>query len=197
MAATSADIVSIVNGLEKVVPFDADIFGSGTLAERPVSGSGEGDLYLVKDVASGVYRIDFWDGTVWRPLSAGGFFGANFEFARDDGTDSTTSTTFQEKLTFTTNNLDPGFYFALFSFSLNASTNNREVEYRIQLDDTTDIFLGTHITLKADNFVPFAIGEVLEFTTSGTRQFDIDYRRQGNSTTVRIKDASVIFWQLS
>lgn len=67
MAATSREILAIgATGTPSVVSFDADIFGTGTLAERPATGSGPGDMYVVQDSGLNIYRIDIWDGSVWQ-----------------------------------------------------------------------------------------------------------------------------------
>jgi len=45
---------------------DAQIFGFGTAASRPVSGSVAGDIYVVLDTGLGIFRFDLWDGSAWQ-----------------------------------------------------------------------------------------------------------------------------------
>lgn len=72
MATTSRQIVAIdeTTGLEQVVSVDADIFGTGTIAQRPVSGVSAGDMYVVQDGGLSVYRIDIYDGSAWTTLQS-------------------------------------------------------------------------------------------------------------------------------
>lgn len=88
MAATSLQVIyrDPVTGVNKVVEFDALIFGSGTVAERPASGAGSGDMYVVND--GGQLRIDFWDGSAWNPMTVQPPGGGSVDnrLARWDGT---------------------------------------------------------------------------------------------------------------
>lgn len=74
MGTTSRQIVAIdeTTGLEQVVPVDADIFGTGTVAERPVSGTSDGDIYVVQDPGLGIFRIDVWNGGAWESTAGSG-----------------------------------------------------------------------------------------------------------------------------
>lgn len=56
----------IKGGLPTVEEVDSQIFGYGTEAERPSSGTMVGDIYIVLDTSLGVYRWDIWDGTQWK-----------------------------------------------------------------------------------------------------------------------------------
>jgi len=67
VATTSAKtLVTGTDGLPAEVPADSDIYGSGTIAARPASGTIAGDLYHVQDSGQQLYRTDVWDGTRWR-----------------------------------------------------------------------------------------------------------------------------------
>lgn len=199
MAATSREIIAIGSGGQpSVVPFDAEIFGTGTLAERPASGSGVGDMYVVNDTGLSLYRIDIWDGSSWQPTGAAGFFGDNFETADDPGQDDTTSTTYQQKLRFTTTTLAVGTYFLLVGFSLSADAANKNVEWRIQVDDTTDLIESIHRTALASNLVPFTVARPFVVSSSASFDFDLDWRRTsgGPSYTASIADAVFILWRV-
>lgn len=73
MATTSALVVSIdpATGTENVVSVDANIFGTGAVADRPASGQNVGDIYVVQDPGGQVWRLDIWDGTAWQILALG------------------------------------------------------------------------------------------------------------------------------
>ena len=59
--ATSGGIVT-----EEV---DSPLFGFGTIAARPASGTTAGDLYVVIDGGLGAYRFEVWDGSTWQDMS--------------------------------------------------------------------------------------------------------------------------------
>ncbi len=76
MSTTSKLIISVdeTSGLNTVVNVDASIFGTGTLALRPGTGTDSGDMYVVNDTGLSIFRIDLWDGSVWRTLGSVGSF---------------------------------------------------------------------------------------------------------------------------
>jgi len=66
MATTSRRTTYIgSDGLPTEELIDADLFGTGTLAQRPVAGTASGDLYFVVDGGNTIYRWDVWDGAQW------------------------------------------------------------------------------------------------------------------------------------
>ena len=72
--ATTSQLVTVLNattGRTTVENVDANLFGTGTLASRPASGTVTGDMYIVLDGTAGIFRIDVWDGTNWQPLLGG------------------------------------------------------------------------------------------------------------------------------
>lgn len=58
------------DGLPTELDVDGDLWGSGTAAERPASGTVDKDIYLVFDNATGEYRFEIWDATAasWVPF---------------------------------------------------------------------------------------------------------------------------------
>jgi len=56
------------DGLLTIEDTDSQIFGYGTEAQRPVSGTVTGDIYIVLDSVGGVYRWDIWNGVSWNPF---------------------------------------------------------------------------------------------------------------------------------
>lgn len=67
MAATSQKIQVLIDGLPTDLEIDSDLWGQGTLAQRPASGDNDGDLYLVVDTNFG--RLDRWNGSAWIRLT--------------------------------------------------------------------------------------------------------------------------------
>jgi len=72
--ATTSQLVTVLDattGRTTVENVDANLFGTGTLAQRPASGTVTGDMYIVNDTGNGIFRIDIWDGTAWQPVLGG------------------------------------------------------------------------------------------------------------------------------
>ena len=64
MATTSKEVQVLgADGTVTTEPIDANIFGTGTVAARPASGTAVGDIYIVDD--AGLLRFDIWDGSTW------------------------------------------------------------------------------------------------------------------------------------
>jgi hypothetical protein len=78
MSVNSKEITFLgTDGLTVINEVDAELFGSGDLASRPVSGTASGDFYIVIDTTNQLYRIDIWDGSNWQhsqgdPVGAAG-----------------------------------------------------------------------------------------------------------------------------
>jgi len=70
MATTSAKVTFLgADGTIQVIEVDADIFGFGTAAQRPVAGSGVGDMYLLADPPT--FELQYWNGA-WQTLGGAG-----------------------------------------------------------------------------------------------------------------------------
>lgn len=72
--ATTSRLVTVIDeatGYPTVENVDANLFGNGTLASRPGSGTAAGDMYIVLDTGLGIFRIDIWDGSNWQPMLGG------------------------------------------------------------------------------------------------------------------------------
>jgi len=85
----SREVIAVIDGIPTIINPDADIWGTGTIAARPVSGVAAGDLYFVQDPP--LYRIDIWDGAAWVPVTVIGPSGGSVDnrLARFDGTTGT------------------------------------------------------------------------------------------------------------
>lgn len=70
MATTSRETTYIEGGLPTINDIDANLWGTGTEAARPVTGDGVGDIYIVVDTSGQIYRFDVWDGSAWASFQA-------------------------------------------------------------------------------------------------------------------------------
>lgn len=90
MAETSQYITVVLNGIPTRLEVDANLWGTGTVAQRPGSGDNVGDIYIVQDPGASppVYRFDVWNGTAWIKGTVKGPSGGSTDNAlvRWDGT---------------------------------------------------------------------------------------------------------------
>lgn len=70
MGTGSKVVTHLSDGLPTTETVDANIFGQGTVAERPASGDAVGDIYIVVD--DPIYRFDIWNGSSWITMGGGG-----------------------------------------------------------------------------------------------------------------------------
>lgn len=68
MPALSRKVLVNLDGIPTVVDVDENIFGAGTLAQRPATGDADGDLYLLVDGTD--RRLQRWNevGAAWQDL---------------------------------------------------------------------------------------------------------------------------------
>lgn len=81
------------DGLPTEENVDSQIFGYGTLAQRPASGDVVGDIYIVLDPSGGVYEWNVWNGSSWQNFQAepiGGTSGTQGDVLYRDATNWTT-----------------------------------------------------------------------------------------------------------
>jgi hypothetical protein len=86
LATTSQKIVVEINGVPTILEIDANLWGTGTVAQRPASGDNVGDIYIVQDPP--LYRFDVWNGASWVAATIVGPSGGSVDnrAARWDGT---------------------------------------------------------------------------------------------------------------
>lgn len=112
--------------------------------------------------------------------------------AKDDTSSGTTSSTFIQKLRETVV-VPAGDYIVFYQVVVSATATSTEVEIRIQLDDTTDLFMV--------NWIPGVdhknAGGGLDFLTlgAGSHDFDIDWRKAFGSGTASIEQARLAVWR--
>jgi hypothetical protein len=156
-----------------------------------VSTNGSGNL-IFKDPSTGsdLTLSDF----ITLPATA---FAPSYQYAESLAESTTTSTTYQNKLTLTTPTLAAGDYRIAWGFDFSIDTNDRSIQYRVQVDNTTTLS-------EAQTYSSFAVdgangsGFAKVTLTNATHFIDIDYRRSSaSSSTVRIKNARIDIWRLS
>lgn len=110
--------------------------------------------------------------------------------------ETTTLSTWSEKLSLVTPSLDIGSYIFFAQATMVGSKSNAQFEVRAQYDDTTDFG-----SLKAQAGLPFNEFQFFTHTIvssiSGVHTVDIDYRMASGSGYVGVKGAIITYWRVS
>lgn len=128
-------------------------------------------------------------GTVQDEIASavGTVYGTERHYGDSDAESTTTSTTFQTKVTFTTSNLPSGTYRLEWAFEASNASNGVLSEYRVW--DHTSTYANP--TMEADNdYLAFA--GFKEFAASGVKTFSLEYKRQGGTCKIRNARLSLI-----
>ena len=167
---------------------DKKITELNELAEMPAAT----DVLVVVDISSGeTKKVEFQN------LANTPVFGTEFQSNESDGTSSTFSDEFQQKLRLTTSSLPVGNYYISWSYEIRNTANDDMHESRVREDDTTTLAeeAGAHkAPLGIDAWRPNAGFKVLT-GISGVKTFDIEYRAP--ETTVEIRRARLALWRIS
>jgi hypothetical protein len=119
-----------------------------------------------------------------------------FDTELSDTTETTTLSTWQEKLSLTTPSLELGSYILLVQAVMSGSKSNSQFEVRAQYDDTD-----TFGNLNAQAGVAFSeyqfFTHTIKESISGVHTVDIDYRQVAGSGYVSIRGARVTYWRVS
>jgi hypothetical protein len=136
-----------------------------------------------------VYKKTSSGGVVERELSELGFdpgqlnFGTLVANAADDTESSTTATTWQQKLTVTTPTLYVGDKYVIqWYMEIRANLQNKSVQARVQVDDTTTEVLAEH---EGNEWFPVTGFGVYTVPTEKTYQIDIDYAAVDGTAYIR------------
>ena len=120
-----------------------------------------------------------------------------YQYVESEGTSSTTSSSFQQKLRLTTSSLVGGDYRIHYSGEVTNTSEERAVQARCQIDDTTEI--GQHGASfgedEPNEFYAFA-GKKKIALTAGVHTIDIDFREQSGGTA-EIRRARIELWRIN
>lgn len=179
----------------------ADTNGTITLKER----DGPPD-----DAPAGMYRLYAQDDDTLRyiddtgqvfTIATGGassVFGNEYQSQESLGQSTTTSTTFQDKIDWTTTSLPAGTYRVGWSFGWSHGATNTDFESRIQRNGTTVMShmqepqdSGTDQFHRECGFFTFTIG------AAATQDLNLQFRTDDSDDTAYIRDARLELWRVS
>ena len=123
-------------------------------------------------------------------------FGSEFQEVSDESNDSTTSSTYQQKIRMTTSLLPTGKYRVGWFWEWNVSNSSADAEFRVQLNDTTDITNTVIESQDSVNYHPHSGFYYLD-NVSGVQNIDIDYRINSGNGTITIRKARLEIWRIS
>ena len=152
------------------------------------------------DAPIGSILMDTINGIQWRKIGATIYnwtkfgvsqFGLVVLFEKSEGQSTTSSTTYQTKLTLTTPSLEAGTYRIGWNSLVGNLDNNKESEYRLLMNDVTEIesMYIQSVKLEFDQvFTGFSFQSV-----SGINTFKLQHR--AITGTSRIEQTSIEFWK--
>ncbi len=120
-----------------------------------------------------------------------------YYYVNDDSVSSTTSPVYKQKLRLTTDVIPAGIYRIGYSFLWTGENNNHKYQFRIQINDTTDILNVVRtpgLSYPKQSDVWNLISSFINITLTNSSHFiDIDFKNNNNKTTY-IKESSIEFW---
>lgn len=165
----------------------APIFASNL---PPVEGLGTNetneDRYLVPDGANGLLWQD-------KPV-----YGTEYQYAESLIESSTTSTSFQEKLKLTSTTVPAGDYMVGWSGEVRNTSDERGVNWRVQLNDATDLAEGRFDNPEDldDSYISFS-GFAQVTLTEASHTIDIDWSRSSGGGNARIRNARLQLYRVA
>jgi hypothetical protein len=125
-------------------------------------------------------------------------FGSEYMFAESLGESSTTSPTYQNKVTLSTGLIPAGTYRIGWSYLYRLNTASRDFGARVQVDNTTTVWearvetkdAGSDQRVSASGFYHIAL-------TNATHIIDLDYRSANGTNTAYIYTAVLEFWRVA
>jgi len=123
-------------------------------------------------------------------------FGNDFAYDESNTQSTTTSTTFQQKVTLQVSNLlSSGTYRIGWYCEMRTDTIADFMYMRVQQDDTTTLCEPVIEPKDTDNYYPLSGFAYVELVTSTTYDFDLDYRSENGDDTY-IRNARLEFWRV-
>jgi len=139
------------------------------------------------------HRFKVYDDVAQTTISASG----EDQSAVDSDLSTTTSTTFQTKLTLTTPTIPAGDYRIGWSFQWGGSDATKSFVFRVYLDDTTEIDLLRMQPTNGGSSQRSPAGGFHYITlTNAVHNFKIQYRA-ATSGTARIDEAKLELWRIT
>lgn len=168
---------------------DAVLVPVGTTGERPTGANG----YVRYNTTTS--KFEGYENGAWRDLTTN--FGTYFQNAASEGSSTTTSTTFQQKVTMTTPSLPSGDYRIGWYFEWQHTDTSTDFRARVRLNNTTNLMEQQEEPQDGgtDQWRPTS-GYMVQ-TLSGANTIDLDYSRVGGSGTAGIRRARLEIWRVS
>jgi len=138
-------------------------------------------------------------------VSSGGsgssIFGSEYDYAESDGESSTTSDTYQEKVSITTGTVPAGTYRIGWAFEFASSTDRADCSFRVEADASTTINEITPAPKKkyADGVWATQSGFKHMSLTNASHTIDLDYKANvaAEGGTTYIRKARLEIWRVS
>lgn len=122
---------------------------------------------------------------------------AQYQYAESLTNSSTTSTTFQTKVTLTTPTIPAGTYRVGWTYAVSHGTADRRSEERIVVDGTQVYIVDPEIG-RTGAYWPGAGFDEVTFGSAASHTITLQYRRQSASSfTVNIKEARLEIWRVA
>jgi len=127
-------------------------------------------------------------------------FGSRYQYAASEGSSTTTSTTFQQKLRMTTSSLPAGDFRIGYYFEVSQDNGDKRFNAQVELNDTTLLAQNTSatniVTDTGDGFAQSG-GFKEETLIAGVHTVDIDFRATTDGGTIEIRRARIELWRVN
>ncbi len=164
-----------------------NIYDAGTMISgTPFSAINFTGLDIEESVTSGTVNI-----TYVPPV-----FGTWYGWSSSESESSTTSTSWQQKLTYPLTNVLAGNYRIGFQFEWRRNAANNDFTARVQVDNTTTV-ANLNIENKDSNSWNLAHGFYVATLTAGNHFIDIDYAGENTDNTSFIRAARIECYRVS
>ena len=116
---------------------------------------------------------------------------SNYQYASADSESTTTSTSFQQKLTKSWNVSTAGNWLLMSTFNIAGSSARYSNESRVQLSDSTVM---AQPLVEPNDTTDYTLGASIDVRSlaTGTRFVDVDYRSENTSATAKIRYAHIV-----
>jgi len=131
---------------------------------------------------------------VWDKLNPGGYFGSELHYEVDNTPSTTSSTSWQTKLTLNTDPLPLGDYFGIAVAVVVGSVVGTEVASQLLFDgsDRGAVLVKPGVANGEASFTPFFI----EANVSGSHTLSLQWRKAGGGGSATIRGTRIAWWRL-